>query len=261
MGNVLSKINESFLGDAPGWYKKTIISFLALNPIIYFTALSFDLDAGFIIGWVLLLQFIFTLIFSIQCYPLQPGGLIALESLFLGLTDPYHVYHEIESNLEVLLLLIFMVSAIFFMKDLLLVIFTKLLETVKNKMALSLLFMISAAFLSAFLDALTVTAVLIAVSIGFYNIFSFNRKQKLITADEFENGKLFLRDLVMHGAIGTALGGVCTIVGEPQNLLIATKADWTFYEFFIKMAPITMPVLLAGLVTCCLLYTSPSPRD
>ena len=250
MGNVLSKINESFLGDAPGWYKKTIISFLALNPIIYFTALSFDLDAGFIIGWVLLLQFIFTLIFSIQCYPLQPGGLVALESLFLGLTDPYHVYHEIESNLEVLLLLIFMVSAIFFMKDLLLVIFTKLLETVKNKMALSLLFMISAAFLSAFLDALTVTAVLIAVSIGFYNIFSFNRKQKLITEDEFENGKLFLRDLVMHGAIGTALGGVCTIVGEPQNLLIATKADWTFYEFFIKMAPITMPVLLAGLVTC-----------
>ena len=148
MGNVLSKINESFLGDAPGWYKKTIISFLALNPIIYFTASSFDLDAGFIIGWVLLLQFIFTLIFSIQCYPLQPGGLIALESLFLGLTDPYHVYHEIESNLEVLLLLIFMVSAIFFMKDLLLVIFTKLLETVKNKMTLSLLFMISAAFLS-----------------------------------------------------------------------------------------------------------------
>ena len=28
----------------------------------------------------------------------------------------------------------------------------------------------------------------------------------------------------MHGAVGTALGGVCTIVGEPQNLLIATKA-------------------------------------
>ena len=35
------------------------------------------------IGWLLLLQFIYTLIFSIQCYPLQPGGLIALQILLL----------------------------------------------------------------------------------------------------------------------------------------------------------------------------------
>ena len=27
----------------------------------------------------------------------------------------------------------------------------------------------------------------------------------------------------MHGAVGTVLGGVCTIVGEPQNLLIGDK--------------------------------------
>jgi NhaB family Na+:H+ antiporter len=30
----------------------------------------------------------------------------------------------------------------------------------------------------------------------------------------------------MHAAVGTALGGVATLVGEPQNLLIATKAGW-----------------------------------
>jgi NhaB family Na+:H+ antiporter len=54
----------------------------------------------------------------------------------------------------------------------------------------------------------------------------------------------------MHGAIGTALGGVCTIVGEPQNLLIAKIAGWEFIEFFIRMAPITMPVFIAGLITC-----------
>ena len=72
------------------------------------------MDAGFILGWILLLQFIFTLIFSIQCYPLQPGGLLALQSLFIGLADPYHVYHEIESNLEVLLLLILWFSNFFY---------------------------------------------------------------------------------------------------------------------------------------------------
>jgi len=57
----------------------------------------------------------------------------------------------------------------------------------------------------------------------------------------------------MHGAVGTALGGVCTLVGEPQNLLIAERAGWNFIEFFVRMAPVTMPVLLFGLATCVLL--------
>ena len=65
---------------------------------------------------------------------------------------------------------------------------------------------------------------------------------------ELEEFKAFLRDLVMHGAVGTALGGVCTLVGEPQNLLIATIAGWEFVEFFLRMAPITMPVLVAGIL-------------
>ena len=56
----------------------------------------------------------------------------------------------------------------------------------------------------------------------------------------------------MHGAVGTALGGVCTLVGEPQNLLIATVAGWDFQTFFMLMAPITMPVLVCGLITCVL---------
>ena len=57
----------------------------------------------------------------------------------------------------------------------------------------------------------------------------------------------------MHGAVGTALGGVCTLVGEPQNLLIAEPSGWDFIEFLLRIAPVTMPVLVAGLVTCVLL--------
>ena len=57
----------------------------------------------------------------------------------------------------------------------------------------------------------------------------------------------------MHGAVGTALGGVSTTVGEPQNLLIASVADWSFVEFFIKMLPISFPVFIFGLLTCYLL--------
>ena len=152
------------------------------------------------------------------------------------------------------------------MKNLMLTIFTKLLLNIRSKILLSLLFCISAAVLSAFLDALTVTAVLIGVTIGFYRIYhvvasggSFsddshdyynNSSIKPFQLDELEDFKAFLRDLVMHGAVGTALGGVCTIVGEPQNLLIATIAGWEFVEFFLRMAPITMPVFVAGILTC-----------
>jgi NhaB family Na+:H+ antiporter len=71
--------------------------------------------------------------------------------------------------------------------------------------------------------------------------------------DTLEQFRGFLRSLVMHGAVGTALGGVCTIVGEPQNLLIGDKLGWDFMQFFYAMAPITMPVLVAGLLTCVLL--------
>jgi len=71
--------------------------------------------------------------------------------------------------------------------------------------------------------------------------------------ENLEQFRSFLRNLIMHGAVGTALGGVTTVVGEPQNLLIAKKAGWNFMEFFFMMAPVTMPVLVCGLLTCVLL--------
>jgi NhaB family Na+:H+ antiporter len=54
----------------------------------------------------------------------------------------------------------------------------------------------------------------------------------------------------MHAAVGTALGGVATQVGEPQNLLIAKQAGWNFAQFFTHVAPVSMPVLVVGLLTC-----------
>ena len=264
---MLSEIQKLFLGDAPGWYKSTILGFLLFNPILLVILnISSPEQAGFILGWILLLQFIFTLAMALKCYPLQPGGLLAIEALILGLTSTDTVYYEIQQNLKVILLLVFMVAGIYFMKNLMLTIFTKLLLGIRSKTLLSFLFCISAAVLSAFLDALTVTAVLIGVMVGFYRIYHAvisgnnfadenhnykdNSNINSLNANELEEFKGFLRDLVMHGAVGTALGGVCTTVGEPQNLLIAGKAGWDFMEFFIQMAPITMPILFTGLLTC-----------
>jgi len=255
-----------FLGNSPDWYKNTIIAFLVINPMTLLILNSMGLNGTFIVGWMVLLQFIFTLALALKCYPLQPGGLITIQAFFLGLTDSYSLLHEIENNLEVILLLVFMVAGIYFMKNLMLTIFTKLLLTIHSKTKLSLMFCFVAAFLSAFLDALTVTAVLIAVAVGFYRIFhlansglefstsnhDYHDDSSLSEAgiEDIENFKAFLRDLIMHGVVGTALGGVCTIVGEPQNLLIANVAGWEFIEFMLKMAPITIPVFIAGMITC-----------
>jgi len=55
---------------------------------------------------------------------------------------------------------------------------------------------------------------------------------------------------MMHGAVGTALGGVTTLVGEPQNLLLGSVAGWEFIEFAVRMAPVSVPVFIVGMLTC-----------
>ena len=243
---MLLNFYNNFLGEAPKWYKNLIIIFLVFNPLIYIFLSNIISEAGFIMGWIILAQFILTLAMALNCYPLQPGGLIAIQSVLMGLTNTKNIYHEVELNLKVILLLVFMVAGIYFMKDFLLYIFTKLLVNVRNKRTLSVLFVISAAVLSAFLDALTVTAVLIAVAVGFYYVFQEAKKSE----SDLDQFKEFLRNLLMHGAVGTALGGVSTIVGEPQNLLIGSIAGWNFLEFFIQMLPISFPVFIFGILTC-----------
>ncbi len=250
---------DNFLGHAVRWYKLTILGFLVLNPVL---VLVVD---PFIVGWLVVAEFIFCLAMALKCYPLQPGGLLAIEAVLLGLTSPETVYLETANNFQVILLLIFMIAGIFFLKDLLLYIFTKLLIRVRSKAALSLGFCFAAAFLSAFLDALTVTAVVITVAGGFYAVYHKVTSGKGFDADhdhaddsgighetrgDLEQFRSYLRNLMMHAAVGTALGGVTTLVGEPQNLLIGGVAGWQFIEFFQRMAPVSMPVLAAGLLTC-----------
>ncbi len=253
---------RNFLGSAPDWYKQTLLAFLILNPIALFVA------GPFVTGWILVVEFIFTLAMALRCYPLQPGGLLALEAVLIGMTNTESIRTEVFANFPVILLLMFMVAGIYFMRELLLFLFTKILLGVRSKVLLSFMFSIFAAFLSAFLDALTVTAVIISVAVGFYSIYHKVASGKSIHHDhdygsdhevgeihreDLDGFRAFLRSLMMHAAVGTALGGVCTTVGEPQNLLIAGKAGWEFVEFFVRMAPVTMPVLAIGLITCIVL--------
>ena len=255
----MSAFYKNFLGNSPEWYKLAIISFLIINPILFFYI------SPYIAGWALVIEFIFTLAMALKCYPLQPGGLLAIEAVLIGMTTPGQVMHEMVINIEVILLLIFMVAGIYFMKSLLLFLFTKIVTSVKSKTTVSLLFCFSGAFLSAFLDALTVIAVIISVAVGFYSVYhkvasgkdsksehDHNSDQNMpdYNRNDLKSFRGYLRNLLMHAAVGTALGGVCTIVGEPQNLIIGQQAGWEFIEFAIRMSPVTIPVFICGMLTC-----------
>ncbi len=256
-----------FLGQAPRWYKFALLAALAINPVVL------AILGPFWCGWLLLVEFIAALALALRCYPLQPAGLLAIEALLLGLTSAAQVAHEVEANFSVILLLMFMVAGIYFLRDLLMLLFTNLLVRVRSKLALSVTILSVAALLSAFLDALTVVAVVMTVATGFYTIYhrvAAGRRLddcRIDDVHDHENDELvgeahradltrfraFLRSLVMHAAVGTALGGVCTLVGEPQNLLVGKAVGWDFIAYAQHMAPVTLPVLLAGLLMCMLL--------
>ena len=261
MQSLLTAVGRNFLGSAPRWYKLTIVAFLVINPIVLLVA------GPFVGGWLIVAEFIFTLAMALQCYPLQPGGLIAIEAIAIGMTSPEAVFEETQANFSVILLLMFMVAGIYFMRDLLLLIFTKLVIHVRSKLLLSLTFTAVAALLSAFLDALTVAAVVIAVATGFYTLYhrfasgrgyddDHDHDDDELLSDplrgDLDRFRAFLRSLLMHAMVGTALGGVATLVGEPQNLLIGETVGWGFGEFLVRMLPISLPVLIIGLATTAL---------
>ncbi|ATX82285.1 sodium/proton antiporter, NhaB family [Mariprofundus ferrinatatus] len=247
-----------FLGRSPLWYKKLVLFCLALNVVLYFTA------GPLITSWFILVEFIGTLAMALKCFPLQPGGLFAIQALALQLTDTHMVYEEVEHGLPVILLVIFMVAGVHFLRDVLFRVINHVLLGIQSRLIVNVTTLVVIAILSAFLDALTILAILIAIATSFYDVYELvvskvgyhedpdpndNHIDELHRQD-LDNFRAFLRGLLMHGAIGTAIGGVCTLVGEPENLVIGNEAGWDFVTFLAMVSPATIPTLLAGIATC-----------
>jgi NhaB family Na+:H+ antiporter len=250
------------MGDAPVWYKQAVIFSLVLNPVLLLTA------GPFVSGWAILLEFVATLALALKCNPLQPGGLLFIQTMVLGMVSTGKVHEEIFNNLPVILLVLFVVTAVSFLKEFLTFVFMKVIISVKSKVMLALFFCAMSAILSSLLDALTVTAVIIAVLMSLYGAYHRFASSKKMHDDhdlgrddevlahhheDLDSFRSFLRGLVMHSAVGTMLGGILTIIGEPQNLLIGGVMGWTFVQFFITMLPVTLPVFTVGLLLCALL--------
>lgn len=106
-GPMAQAFAHNFLGNSPRWYKACIITFLILNAVTLWTL------GPVVAGWMIVLEFIFTLAMALKCYPLMPGGLLMVEALALGMTTPKALYDELLHNFPVILLLMFMVAGIY----------------------------------------------------------------------------------------------------------------------------------------------------
>jgi NhaB family Na+:H+ antiporter len=242
----------NILGKTPLWYKYTILGFLVVNPLVFFFV------SPYVAGWLVLIEFIFTLAMAMRCYPVPAGGILAIQAALIGLTKPESIYNEIAANLPTMLLLIFMVSGIYYLKDVLSLVFTKIFLRFRKKWQISLVLCGVCAATASFLDALTILAVLIAVCFNFFAIYhraagAYADDPKNQANNEFDEFRGFLRNLIMHSAVGTALGGTLTLVGEPQNLMIGTKMGWSFVEFIEHCGIIAVPVAIGGFILCPLL--------
>lgn len=257
-GGLLRTFAEAFLGHTPRWYKQAVAFSLVLNVAVFATF------GPLATGWLILAEFIFTLAMALKCFPLQPGGLIALQAVVLGLTDTHAVYQEVEHGLPVLLLVIFMVAGVHFLRGMLYRMISQILLGIRSRLALNMVVIVVVSVFSAFLDALTILAVLVAISVGFYEVYHQAVSTRSYRDDpdltdehvhehhrkDLEQFRSVLASLLMHGAIASAIGGVCTLVGEPENIVIGTEAGWNFVQFFVNVAPVAIPTLLAGFATC-----------
>lgn len=256
---------DAFLGQTADWYKLSVIGFLIANPIVM------SVFGPTVTSWLILAEFIFTLAMALQCYPLLPGGLLALQALLLRLATAEQVYAEVIGGLPVLLLIIFMVAGVHFLRDFLFLLVSRLLLLNTTRTRLALLVSIVMAGLSAFLDALTILAVLITSIGGFYEVYhrfasargrgeAHDPQHDDAVAEkhraELDQFRGFLRSILMHAAIGTTLGGIWTLVGEPQNLVVGASAGWGFAEYARQVFPVALPVALVGWATGWLLERS-----
>lgn len=172
--------------------------------------------------------------------PPLPGGLLAIEAATIGVTHPAHMADEIVYNLDVLLLLVFMVAGIYFMKQLLL--FYEAVATISFYQTVAQYPLKDATFAGLLCRNSVAFRLLGCVDSNrsgdqrchwllFYlsqretsnqadsdgnisDVSGFSSNERKQTLEQF---RAFFRSLLIQAGVGTALGGVMTMVGEPQT--------------------------------------------
>jgi Na+/H+ antiporter NhaD/arsenite permease-like protein len=105
-----------------------------------------------------------------------------------------------------------------------------------NPLFITLFFLAATAFLSAFLDNVTTIILLAPVSILIMQLLEISPVPILILE-----------------AIVSNIGGTATLIGDPPNIVVGSKAGLTFNDFLIHAAPAVLLILIVFLGTVYLM--------
>ncbi len=100
-----------------------------------------------------------------------------------------------------------------------------------NGLAIMISFLVLTAVISAFLDNVTTVILIAPLTIFVTQILEIPTKPLLIMEAIFSN-----------------IGGTATLVGDPPNILIGTRAHLSFNDFIVNLTPIILIVMVASLI-------------
>ncbi len=106
-----------------------------------------------------------------------------------------------------------------------------------NGLVIMISFLVLTAVISAFLDNVTTVILIAPLTIFVTQILEIPTKPMLIMEAIFSN-----------------IGGTATLVGDPPNILIGTRAHLSFNAFIYNLSPIILIVLVASLIVVGLVY-------
>lgn len=182
----------------------------------------------------------FYLIISEKIHGAWAALLGGLAMRFFLVIEQEDLIHAIADNLDIIMLLIGMMLIVHIMSE------TGLFQWVAIKMAqlvkgepvplLMLLVVVTAVF-SAFLDNVTTILLIAPVSI--------------LLAEQLELDPI---PFLLAEAMASNIGGTATLIGDPPNILIASKSGLTFNEFIMHLSPLVVINLFVFLGTVWYLF-------
>lgn len=165
------------------------------------------------------------------------GGLAMRFFLVIGQED---LIHAIADNLDIIMLLIGMMLIVHIMSEtgLFQWVAIRLAQSVKGEpIPLMMLLVVITAVFSAFLDNVTTILLIAPVSI--------------LLAEQLELDPI---PFLLAEAMASNIGGTATLIGDPPNILIASKSGLTFNEFIVHLSPLVLINLVIFIVTVWFLF-------
>lgn len=161
------------------------------------------------------------------------AALLGMTAVLLTGKVPYHsMLERVDLNVVFLLLGMMLIVGVLSLTGLFEYLAMILAQKAKgNGIVLAIMFLGVTAFVSAFLDNVTTIILMAPITILVSQILRFPAAPLLILEAIFSN-----------------IGGTATLIGDPPNILIASKTGLTFNQFVMNLAPVVIVMVLFLLV-------------